>query len=107
MARLTRGGSEATLCCHKPEHSPLRGAKRESCPGGGRGRAVVWARAEDPFKSSEVRGLLSPGPGGAFVGSTGQAHPAPRESGLMSKGSKGLLSPFESRRAPLGAHFVA
>ena len=31
----------------------------------------------------------------------------PRESGLMSKGSKGLRSPFESRRAPLGAHFVA
>ena len=24
----------------------------------------------------------------------------------MSKGSKGLRSPFESRRAPLGAHFA-
>ena len=28
-------------------------------------------------------------------------------SRLVSKGSKGLRSPFESRRAPLGAHFVA
>ena len=95
MARLTRGGSEATLCCHKPEHSPLRGAKRESCPGGGRGRAVVWARAEDPFKSSEVRGLLSPGPGGAFVGSTGQAHPADGEPGSESWRGWAQASPRE------------
>ena len=35
------------------------------------GGAGVWARAEDPLKSSEVRRLQSPGPGGAFVGSTG------------------------------------
>ena len=32
---------------------------------------------------------------------------SPRESGLVSKVSKGLRSPFESRRAPLGTHFVA
>ena len=40
-------------------------------------------------------------------GSRGCIPGSPWVSGLVSRGSKGLRSPFESRRAPLGAHFVA
>ena len=53
---------------------------------------------------------LCPGPNVPLQGPQGSQvciPDSPRESGLMSKGSKGLRSPFESRRAPLGAHFVA
>ena len=49
---------------------------------------------------------LCPGPNVPLQGSQGSQvciTDTPRESGLMSKGSKGLRSPFESRRAPLGA----
>ena len=48
---------------------------------------------------------LCPGPNVPLQGPQGSQAcipDSPRESGLVSKGSKGLCSPFELRRAPLG-----
>ena len=53
---------------------------------------------------------LCPGPSVPLLGrqgSQGCIPDSPGELGLILRGHKGLRSPFESRRAPLGAHFVA
>ena len=93
-----------------------RGFQASSCVGPGKsnhpfellGRAGGCARVTAGQRRPHLG--LCPGPNVPLQGPQGSqvCIPAsPRESGLVLKGNKGLRSPFESRRAPLGAHFVA
>ena len=88
--------------------SPWVGPGKPNLPLGLRGKAGGCARVTAGQRRPHLG--LCPGPNVPLQGPQGSQvciPDSPRESGLMSKGSKGLRSPFESRRAPLGAHFVA
>ena len=87
-----------------------RGFQASSCVGPGksnhpfelRGRAGGCARVTAGQRRPHLG--LCPGPNVPLQGPQGSQvciPDSPRESGLVSKGSKGLRSPFESRRAPL------
>ena len=92
------GNSGFLLCWAREVQSSIRVA-RES-----------WGLRSSHCRAKRPHLGLCPGPNVPLQGPQGSQvciPDSPRESGLVSKGSKGLRSPFESRRAPLGAHFVA
>ena len=69
-----------------------------------------WGLLSSHFKAKSPHLGLGPGrnvPLQGRQGYRGRIPVSPGGSRLISSGSKGLRSPFESRRAPLGAHFVA
>ena len=98
---FTRGttGSSGSLSC---------GAREVRSPCGWRGGAHYCSR--DTAGPNRPHLGLCPGPNVPLLGRKRSQHcilDSPGESGLVSRGSQGHRSPFESRRAPLGAHFVA
>ena len=93
------GSTAASFCNH-----PYPG--KSNLPFELLGRAGDCSRVTEGQKRPHLG--LFPGPNVPLQGPQGSQvciPDSPRESGLVLKGSKGLRSPFKSRRALLGTHF--
>ena len=115
-ARASSCDDEGTKCFFSSCGGILelrRGIQASSCVGPGKsnlpfellGRAGDCSRVTEGQKRPHLG--LFPGPNVPLQGrqgSRGCIPDPPGESGLVSRGSKGLHSPLESRRVSLGAH---